>query len=675
MTPSDCLLCLFLFSLGCVCQSCSLVFSLTLCLIIVCSSCMSSKPKCMSRKCSSAHWLHHPDIHKASILNTIFQKLWPYLKYDLNSYLEELTVKLSNLNQFLDIKVFMETFPARGPTINGVEIMKNSDSDKLIMDLKIEFFNTHPLLSILFMSRWKFLKCFFKLKRLDIKGTFRLQFDLRKVDSMLEISSISISSIEIPTVDVSFGYFSELLFIDHFISYLIDRFLEDNLVLPQKILVYKNESRPECKHQLPHGVLNIAILEARNLMNNDKFSPSPGDVSDPYTMIHIDVDSRTHIYQTQVIQNDLNPAWNYMCQIPLDETSTISDLSLTVMDKDEVSKDDPLGACTVLADHIHDVMKFKENFCTWKQLWMNNKSQGQLKVFISFSPVKERDSEGLNTQSDGILALLIDSFKDLNVTLYSHPHWRFRATVDNNVILSKSLQFGKNPVFGEKHLFYINDSSKDRLLITIFNAKDNKSGGHIDVSVLEVIQSQLLLSNINSIYMKFESPMYQSKDSTIKISCQFFFLQHSHETLDLINARNQIVPKEQRNIRKISYAKMQSLVQSVKKSKTLLFNLHVTVSYCEENSIICINIKSLENVGDFKKPRVEQSLKLLEELLFSQSLTLKLKLKNQERNKYNSINIRLNSINNDNALIIDRKVDFRLNKLYFQKSEIIVSIV
>ena len=90
---------------------------------------------------------------------------------------------------------------------------------------------------------------------------------------------------------------------------------------------------------------------------------------------------------------------------------------------------------------------------------------------------------------------------------------------------------------------------------------------------------------------------------------------------------------------------------------------------------MCINIKSLENVGDFKKPRVEQSLKLLEESLFSQSLTLKLKLKNQERNKYNSVNIRLNSINNDNALIIDRKVNFRLNKLYFQKSEIIVSIV
>lgn len=675
MTPSDCLLCLFLFSLGCVCQSCSLLFSLTLCLIIVCSSCLSSKPEIMSRKCSSAHWTHHPDIHKASVLNTIFQKLWPYLKYDLNSYLEELTVTLSNLIQFLDIKVFMETFPARGPTITGVKILKNSDSGKLIMDLKIEFFNTHPLLTFLLMTRWKFLKCFFKLQRLEIKGTLRLQFDLRKGDSMLEISSISISSIEIPTINASFGYFSELLFIDHFISYLIDQFLENNLVLPQKVLVYKDESRPECKHQLPHGVLNIAILEARSLMNNDKFSPSPGDVSDPYAMIHIDVDSRTHIYQTQVIQNDLNPVWNYMCQIPLDETSTISDLSCTVMDKDEMSKDDPLGTCTVLSDHIYDVLKFKENFCTWKQLWIKNKSQGQLKVFISFSPVKERDLEGLNTQSDGIMAFYIDSFKDLNVTLYSHPHWRFKATVDNNVVLSKSLQFGKNPVFGEKHLFYIKDPSRDKLLITIFNTKDNISGGHIKIAVMEVIQSQFLLRNINSAYLKFESPMYQSKDSTIKIGCQFLFLQHSHETLDLMTARNQYVPKEQKNIRKISYAKMQSMVQSVKKSKTLLFKLYVTISYCEENSNICINIKSLENVGDFKKPKVEHSLKLFEESLFSQTLTLKLKLKNQEKNKYNSINIRLNSINNDNDLTINRKVDFRLNKLYFQKSEIIVSIV
>ena len=659
MTTCDFILCMFLFFLGILCQSCSLIFSLTICSIIACCSVciVSSKLENVSRKCSPGQWMHHPDIHKGSALNSILQKLWPFLKHDLTIFLEELSIKVSNLIPSLLLKIYMETFPEKGPTINGVKIVKISDSDKLIMDLNMEFFSTHPLM---FLTKWKFLKCCFKLQRWDIKGTFRLQFDLRKGDSMLEISSIYISSIEIPTVYVSFGYFSELLFIDHFISYFIDQFLEDNLVLPQKVLIYKDESSSEYKQQLPHGVLNIGILEARNLMNNDKFSPSPRDVSDPYAMICLDVDARAHIYQTQVIQDDLNPVWNYMCQIAIDGKSTISDLSITVMDRDELSKDDPLGACTVQSNKIYDVIKFKENFWTWRQLRMNNKFQGELKVFISFSSVGEIDPEGLNTESDGILAFFIDSFTDLNVTLYSHPHWRFRATVDKNVILSKSLQFGKNPIFKERHLFYIKDPKRESLLIDIFNTKDNKSGGHLKLDVLEVIQSQFLLNNIKSVYLKFESPMYQSKDSTIKIGCQFLRLDHSDETLNVLKARGQIVPKEQRNIRKISYAKMQSLVQSVRKSKTLLFKLNMTISYCEKNSVISIKINNLENVGNFKKPKVEQ--------------TLKLKLKNQEINLTDSIKIKLKSIKNDNDLSIDRKVDFRLNKMYFQKSEIIVSL-
>ena len=152
--------------------------------------------------------------------------------------------------------------------------------------------------------------------------------------------------------------------------------------------------------------------------------------------------------------------------------------------------------------------------------------------------------------------------------------------------------------------------------------------------------------------------MYQSKDSTIQIGCQFLQLNHSDETFNVLKARSQIVPREHMNLRKISYAKMQSLVQSVKKSKTLLFKLNMTISYSEDNSVISIKINNLENVGNFKKPKVEQ--------------TLKLKLKKQERNQNDSIKIKLKSIRNDNDLSIDKNVDFKLNKLHFQKSEIIV---
>ena len=651
-----------LFSIGKLSQSSSLILILTaLCsmflFILYYSICKTKKEQKNLGKKLESQWKLHPDIHKASVINNILQKLWPYLKYDLNNLFQLLSMNLSNLVSFIVINVVMERFPEKGPTFTGVKILKISDRDKLMVDLNMEYFNSCPFLSFQFMTNWKFPKCYFKLQRLNIKGTFRLEFDIRKGDSILEISSIYISSLEIPTVDVTFGFFSDLLFIDHLISYFIDQFLENNLLLPHKFTLYKDEIKFEQMYQHPQGVLNIAILEARNLINNDKFSPSPNDVSDPYARININVDSRNYIYQSQVIQDDLNPVWNYICQIPIEDITTISDLSITVMDKDELTKDDLLGTCYLLSDQIAHVIQSKEDFCSWNQLWIDNKTQGELKLFLSFSSVKESCSRDI--LSDGILAVFIDSFTDLNVTLYSHPHWRFRASVENNVILSRSLQFGKNPVFREKHIFHIKDPGRKELVVNIFNTKDKKSGGYLNLALLKIIQSHFQLSNLTSEYLQFESPMYQSKDSKIQVACQFWPIHHSDEIKELMKD-SILLQREPKNLKKISKAKMYSIIQSVKRNKMLFCKVKLNIFYREENSVISISINSIENVSN-----------LLIRTKFDRSL--KIKLRNKEKIQKNSFKIELKSINDDNILNIDRKVDFRLSKRYFQKSEIIVS--
>ena len=88
--------------------------------------------------------------------------------------------------------------------------------------------------------------------------------------------------------------------------------------------------------------------------------------------------------------------------------------------------------------------------------------------------------------------------------------------------------------------------------------------------------------------------------------------------------------------------------------------MKLNIFYREENSVISISINSIENVSN-----------LLIRTKFDRSL--KIKLRNKEKIQKNSFKVELKSINDDNILNIDRKVDFRLSKLYFQKSEIIVS--
>ena len=95
--------------------------------------------------------MHHPDIHKGSALNNILQKLWPFLKHDLTIFLEELSIKVSNLIPSLVLKIYMETFPEKGPTINGVKIVKISDSDKLIK-YKLYLDNKNKFITILIFN-------------------------------------------------------------------------------------------------------------------------------------------------------------------------------------------------------------------------------------------------------------------------------------------------------------------------------------------------------------------------------------------------------------------------------------------------------------------------------------------------------------------------------------------
>ena len=51
--------------------------------------------------------------------------------------------------------------------------------------------------------------------------------------------------------------------------------------------------------------------------------------------------------KTFTIKDNLNPVWNYFMQVPVNEQKSVSDISVKLFDKDDFTKDDPLGDCRI----------------------------------------------------------------------------------------------------------------------------------------------------------------------------------------------------------------------------------------------------------------------------------------------------------------------------------------
>ena len=70
-------------------------------------------------------------------------------------------------------------------------------------------------------------------------------------------------------------------------------------------------------------------------------------VSDPYGIISLSVDKTQLRFISRCIKNRLNLIWNYLCQMPVDNIDNVSDIEIGLFDKDSLTKDDPLGSCTI----------------------------------------------------------------------------------------------------------------------------------------------------------------------------------------------------------------------------------------------------------------------------------------------------------------------------------------
>ena len=119
-------------------------------------------------------------------------------------------------------------------------------------------------------------------------------------------------------------------------------------------------------------------------------------VSDPYATIDFVADRALHRFKSFTVKDNLNPVWNFVTQVPVEDIATVSDINIKLFDKDEFTKDDPLGEVTIPRSVVVRARESRTEQNFW--LMLNNVSTGSVRSKVSWaslatSPARQKDDQ------------------------------------------------------------------------------------------------------------------------------------------------------------------------------------------------------------------------------------------------------------------------------------------
>ena len=142
----------------------------------------------------------------------------------------------------------------------------------------------------------------------------------------------------------------------------------------------------------------MTLVQAKQLVNKDSRLLGQG-VSDPYATLDFVADTVLYRFKSFTIKDDLNPVWNFLCQVPVEASRTVSDIAIKLYDKDEFSKDDPLGEVAI----PRSVIKRAQDTGTEQDFWqmLTNTETGSVRSRVSWSslstqPAIQNDDQAIS---------------------------------------------------------------------------------------------------------------------------------------------------------------------------------------------------------------------------------------------------------------------------------------
>uniref|UniRef100_A0A0K8W7K1 Extended synaptotagmin-2 n=1 Tax=Bactrocera latifrons TaxID=174628 RepID=A0A0K8W7K1_BACLA len=277
------------------------------------SAMASEKDVILARIDELPAWVYFPDVERCEWVNKILKQVWPNANHFARTLVKEtiepnVALALANykMNGFRFDRIILGTIP---PRIGGVKIYdKNVDRNEIIMDLDL-FYASDCDINFYLGSMKGGIKDF------QIHGWVRVVMK-PLIRSMPLVGGLQIFFLNNPNID--FNLVGVIDFMDMpGLSDLLRRIIVEQIgavmVLPNKLPITLSNEVPAISLKMPEpeGILRIHVIEAKDLMKKDIGVLGKGK-SDPYAVINVGAQE----FKTQIIENNVNPKWDYWCEAP-----------------------------------------------------------------------------------------------------------------------------------------------------------------------------------------------------------------------------------------------------------------------------------------------------------------------------------------------------------------------
>lgn len=334
-------------------------------------------------------WVSFTQKQKLKWLNQELTKIWPFV----NEAASEL-IKTSVEPIFEQYKSFILaslhfsklTLGTVAPQFTGVSILESDDS-AIIMELELQW-DGNPNI-VLDIQTTLGISLPVQVKNIGFTGVLRLIFKPLVSEfpcfgavccSLREKSKVEF------TLKVIGGEMTAIPGISDAIEGTIRDTIEDTLTWPNRIIVPIVPGDYSDLELKPTGVLEVKLVEARDLKNKDLVGKS-----DPFALIYIrPLHDKTK--KSKTINNDLNPIWNEHYEFVVEDIST-QHLTVKIYDDEGLQSSEIIGCARV---DLTDIQPGKV-----KDLWLDlvkdleiqrdKKPRGQVHLELLYYPYAKHE--------------------------------------------------------------------------------------------------------------------------------------------------------------------------------------------------------------------------------------------------------------------------------------------
>lgn len=451
-------------------------------------------------------WVVFSQFQKLIWLNSQLVKVWPYVDQAASQMIKALVEPI--LEQYtptiLDSLTFSKlTLGTVAPQITGVKMVE-SDDNGIIMELELKW-DGNPNI-ILNVKTLLGVALPIQVKNVSFTGVFRLIF--KPLVAELPCFGALIYSLREKkkldfTLKVVGGNTKSIPGLSGAIEDTIRDAIEDSLLWPvRKVIpiVPGDYSNLELR---PIGVLDVKLVEAKDLLNKDLIGKS-----DPYAVLYIRP-IKDRVKKSKIIDNQLNPVWNEHFEFDVEDIDT-QHLTVKIFDKETVQEDELLGYAQVqlkdlelgkLKDMYLPLVKDSENRkpdtknrgqvhleLIYRQFGMENSFGGLFAAAsqpFGMTSLEKVFTDGMNGQRlsslspgkrkdiiRGVLSVTVKRAENLSSTELggkADPYVVLTMKKTDAKKKSRVVPKNLNPEWGQKFDFVVEDALHDMLIVEVWD--------------------------------------------------------------------------------------------------------------------------------------------------------------------------------------------------------------